>query len=221
MLGLSSRRARVNAGYGRQGDISVARRWCHPSGPVRERNSDSAKVAHTLPNTPPSDVEIRAPFGDALILVDEASIQSLDDTLARALTVALDPQGRTDITDEFPGQPWDDVWRREGEPIWALCRTGHLLIDLLDHGEYHVRVFSASFGAAGLRVTEPVAPRVASRRFPRLAFAFVCATRGRTDGEVIPPSYSIDLEGEDPTAPTRAACCAPRGLRTAFRRPIP
>jgi hypothetical protein len=99
-----------------------------------------------------TDLEIRSPVGDALLLVDEAALSTLDHELHRSLAIVLDPEGKTDITEDFGAEPWEDVWKREGHQIWALCRAGRLVINLLDRGDFHIRIFDSPLREAGVQI---------------------------------------------------------------------
>lgn len=101
------------------------------------------------------DTTIRSTLGDALLLIDEATLTTVDDAILHALNVVMDPEGVTDMAQEFPGESWQTVWQREGMPIWSLCEEGRLLVVLLECGEYHVRAFGDTLASAGLEIKAP------------------------------------------------------------------
>lgn len=98
------------------------------------------------------DLTIRSLVGDALVLVDEAVVANIDDEMFQALNIALDPDGVTDVRDEFPDEPWSGVWNREGEPVWTLCREGRMLLVLLEQGDYFTRAFEEDLRDVGLDI---------------------------------------------------------------------
>ena len=72
---------------------------------------------------------------DGLVLIDEKYLDELDDGLLRGLDILLDRYGKSELVYDFPGERWEDVWKRETKEIVEFCNSGKMVIFLCDEDE--------------------------------------------------------------------------------------
>jgi hypothetical protein len=72
---------------------------------------------------------------DGLILIDEKNLDKFDDILLGELDILLDRYGKSELVYDFPGEKWEDVWKRETRKIVEFCNSGKMIIFLTPEGE--------------------------------------------------------------------------------------
>jgi len=75
-----------------------------------------------------------------LIILDEATVALLDDNLCYELTVALDPDGQSDIRHDFSGQDWATAWKNHTRQVLGLVNAGAFAVCILHSGAFHCEV---------------------------------------------------------------------------------
>lgn len=82
---------------------------------------------------------------DGLILIDEKYLDELDDILLSELDILLDRYGKSELVYDFPGEKWEDVWRRETKEIVEFCNSGKMVIFLHYEDEEYCEINFSDF----------------------------------------------------------------------------
>ena len=67
---------------------------------------------------------------DGLILIDEKSLDELNDNLLRELDILLDCHGKSELIYDFPNEKWKDIRKRETKEIVDFCNSGKMVVFL-------------------------------------------------------------------------------------------
>lgn len=88
---------------------------------------------------------IRCELGGGLILLDESRLDQWEHSEGEAnfepieeFSIALDVEGTTDIVYDYPGESWEDVWRRETQGIVSRINAGEMAVLILPEGDFAV-----------------------------------------------------------------------------------
>ena len=76
--------------------------------------------------------EVQCDMTDGIVLVDPYFLEQMNDDILNAMNIYLDPQGITELADDFPGEDWNDVYKRETAPFKAFAEKGKLWIHLIE-----------------------------------------------------------------------------------------
>lgn len=69
---------------------------------------------------------------DGIVIVDPYFLEQMNEDILNAMNIYLDPQGITELADDFPGEDWNDVYKRETAPLRAFADEGKLWIHLIE-----------------------------------------------------------------------------------------
>ena len=72
---------------------------------------------------------------DGLVLTDRECLKELDRRLLYELDILLDRYGESELACDFPGEKWEDVWKRETREIVEFCNSGKMIIFLTSEGK--------------------------------------------------------------------------------------
>ena len=72
---------------------------------------------------------------DGLVLTDRECLKELDRGLLYELDILLDRHGESELACDFPGEKWEDVWKRETKEIVEFCNSGKMIIFLTSGGK--------------------------------------------------------------------------------------
>lgn len=67
---------------------------------------------------------------DGLVLTDREYLRELNNRLLYELDILLDRYGESELACDFPGEKWEDVWKRETREIVEFCNSGKMIVFL-------------------------------------------------------------------------------------------
>lgn len=75
-----------------------------------------------------------------ILVADRSCLLQQNDAEVYDLTIAIDVDGSTDLTDDFPGQSWKDVWHQKTSDLAAKSATGRFAFCILHSGEFNIEI---------------------------------------------------------------------------------
>ena len=75
--------------------------------------------------------EVQCDMNDCIVIMDPCFVKDMNEDILNAMNIFLDPDGETELADDFPGEDWNDVYKRETAPFRAFIDSGKLWIRLL------------------------------------------------------------------------------------------